>query len=226
MTMPDRESREDVAAYQARGGPADELSGQFTGRLRCDRVECQQEYAIAGDWAYSVNDVYPEDGPQFIDMFKVRYVAPTLPMFSPPPAVPDTVNELLVEAASIVWSSPSGAANRLRQAVDQLLTERGVPRYALRPPKGTPPKRSRRSLTLHERITRFQAMSPAAAEALEAAKWIGNGGSHDGDLDVADVLNGVDFIALALRYLYDTTDTDLMRKARSINKARRYRPGR
>lgn len=223
--MPDRQSRDDIAAYHFRG-PVDELSGQFTGRLRCDRVACEQEYAIGGDWAYSVNDVDPENGPQFINMYKVRYVAPTLPLFSPPPSVPEPVNKFLVEAASIVWSSPSGAANRLRQAVDQLLTERGVPRYTLRAPKGTPPKRTRRSLTLHERITSFQAKSPAAAEALEAAKWIGNGGSHDGDLDVADVLNGVDFIALALRYLYDTTDTELMRKARSINKARRYQPGR
>jgi hypothetical protein len=58
------------------------------------------------------------------------------------------------------------------------------------------------------------------ADALEAVKWIGNGGSHDDKLTATDVLDGAEILELAVKALYDRTEAELMSKVRSINKRR------
>lgn len=104
-----------------------------------------------------------------------------------------------------MWIDRGAAANRLRLAIEEILTAQRVRRF------DTAPGRKRRRLPTHVRILEFAARKRAAADALMAVKWIGNEGSHADGLTTRDVVEGADMIAHALRLLYDTSAEDLQR---------------
>ncbi|HSR85739.1 MAG TPA: DUF4145 domain-containing protein, partial [Streptosporangiaceae bacterium] len=60
----------------------------------------------------------------------------------------------------------------------------------------------------------------AAADALEAVKWIGNQGSHEAGLTATDVLDGADLLSHALKMLYDRSEDELERRIRAVNRRR------
>jgi hypothetical protein len=50
-------------------------------------------------------------------------------------------------------------------------------------------------------------------------KWVGNQGSHGGDLmTVSNVVESAEYLDHALRRLYDRTDELIARKAAAVNK--------
>ena len=65
-----------------------------------------------------------------------------------------------------------------------------------------------------------------AVELLEAVKWIGNQGTHEDSLTVADVLKSAAFLHRALELLYETRvdDSDILDRAKRINEARKKSP--
>jgi hypothetical protein len=79
-----------------------------------------------------------------------------------PPVAPDRVTAACRAAAEIVWVDPSGAANRLRVAVEELLTAEGVPQTSSpRRPGGKRPR-----IKTHDRIELLATRKPKkAAEA-------------------------------------------------------------
>jgi Domain of unknown function (DUF4145) len=113
----------------------------------------------------------------------------------------------------VIWADPSAAANRLRFAIDELLTAQGMARY--RNVSG-----KRRRLTTDRRIQEFREYEYGAADALEAVKWIGNRGSHEAGLTATDVLDGADLLSHALKMLYDRSGDEMERRIRAVNRRR------
>ena len=99
-----------------------------------------------------------------------------------------------------------------------MLTARGVKRTIINS------KRKRRRLSAQERLQIFAKTHPDVVNALEAVKWIGNAGTHETGLTLADVVTGAAFLELALRRLYDTSESQLLAAAKDIN--RRQGPSR
>jgi hypothetical protein len=133
-----------------------------------------------------------------------------------PSSTPGPVAAAGRAAAEIVWIDPAGAAGRLRIAVEELLTAQRVPRYRMEMKPGRPAKRVRR--TTHKRIELFAQRKPQVAQVLMAVKWIGNTGSHEGSLEIEDVLEGAEMLGLALRLLYDPSQSNLMRRVAAVNR--------
>ncbi|KQM58177.1 hypothetical protein ASE64_11590 [Agreia sp. Leaf210] len=212
-TYPDQESKR-VIEIANNGGAPDELQGTYSGNLLCDNARCLQRVAMLGDWRYWINEGDPKYG-QFGAMYKIRQVHPPLRLIAVPDRAPDEVKSAISTASSAIWISPSLAANQLRQAVEDLLTAKRVRRTSI---KATTGKRNR--LNLHTRIREYAAKEPKIAEALEAVKWIGNSGSHDDKLTVAEVLVGAEILELALKSLYDKSDAQLLSKVRAINRTK------
>jgi hypothetical protein len=52
-----------------------------------------------------------------------------------------------------------------------------------------------------------------------AVKWIGNDGTHDIDMTVADVVEGATVLQLALKAIYDKSDVETLKLIKAINKA-------
>ncbi|WP_460358255.1 DUF4145 domain-containing protein [Actinoallomurus acanthiterrae] len=147
--------------------------------------------------------------------YRVLYLLPALPLIDFPETCPQIVKDRIADASAILYRDPSSAANRIRVAIEELLTLQRANRY---------PSRSRkRPLTTHARIELFAAKNPDAAKMLMAVKWIGNSGSHDSGLRVEDVLDGVELLSHAINLIYDRRVRELDKRAAKINAQRGVR---
>jgi hypothetical protein len=197
--------------YDQNGDPLD-LAGTFHGVLRCATHSCRETVTVAGDYKVDA-DATDDGGSDFFAFFRLRFALPSLKIILPPARTPKPVMDAIDCAATIIWADPSAAANRLRFAIDELLTAHRVPRF--RNSKG-----QRTRLTTHNRIKEFRNHEPTAADALEAVKWIGNQGSHEAGLTATDVLDGADLLSHALKILYDSTEREMRRRIRAVNRRR------
>jgi hypothetical protein len=194
--------------------PPSELNGTFSGALKCDDAECQEGVAVSGDWAIDGNENrITEDDDAWVSFFRLRSATPPLRLMDLPKGTPDSVRSAVASASSVLWASPAAAANRLRFAVEALLTARKVRRY-------TRAGGRLRPIMLHSRIAEFRKSHPDVADTLEAVKWVGNGGSHDDRLTLSEVLDGAAILEAAIAALYDDTEARLKARVRVINRAR------
>jgi hypothetical protein len=196
-------------------GIPEDLSGTFHGVMRCAVRSCREAVAIAGDYCV---DFDPEGddrdaGGRYCNFFRLRFATPALKIISIPPNTPKPVVKSIESAAVVIWADANAPANRLRVAIDELLTAFRVPRFQISNGK-------RLRMSTDHRIKQFSRFEPGAAEALEAVKWIGNQGSHESGLSVTDVLEGAQLMSFALRQLYDKSEEQIQRRIRAVNKPR------
>jgi hypothetical protein len=192
----------------------DWISGTFYGLLKCAAPSCGETVTITGD--FKVGPLLESDGSwygEYDDMFRLRFALPALPILTLPAETPKDVKQAIEHASRVLWIDPSAAANRLRFAIEALLTHLRIPRFVIS--KG---KRSR--VTTHVRIVKLKKSKLDAGEALEAVKWIGNSGSHEDTLTVSDVLDSAVMFGRALRLIYNRSDQELQRRIRAVNKAK------
>jgi hypothetical protein len=199
-------------AYHRGGNPMD-LEGTFYGVLECALPKCKETVVVAGDFGADV-EVDEFGRTEMCDAVRLRYANPPLRIMAPPPGTPQPVLDAIESAAQVIWTDPSASANRLRVAVEELLTAYKVPRYKI-------VNHKRRSIRTHDRIRELAKYEPDVAETVEAVKWIGNEGSHQSSLTATDVLDGAELLNHALILMYDTSDEKLRKRVREINKKKR-----
>jgi hypothetical protein len=188
--------------------------GTFHGSLRCSLAQCTEPVSIAGD--YKIDLVLATDGKWFGEydaFYRLRFAVPALPLLDPPSKTPDRVRRAVQAASATLWTDPAAAGNRLRFAIEELLTGHGVRRFSVRNGKQT-------RLTTHARIVAFQTRKTEAGDALMAVKWIGNEGSHADGLTATDIIDGAALLGHALRLLYDDSAKEMERRIKKINKAK------
>jgi hypothetical protein len=189
---------------------------RFSGLLQCDNAQCKEVCCISG--TTSQVEVYEdccEDGIErqcFVDGYDVRYIYPSPLPFRMSQKVPKEIADLLRRSTELYWADPEGAANKLRQAIEVLLTEQGVRRTIINR------QHRRQTLNLHSRIVEYKGKQSEAADLLLAVKWIGNEGSHAGSLKHEDVLDGYEMLGHVLDDVYERTRTRLANLAKSINR--------
>ena len=191
--------------------------GVFTMHLRCSLKTCIERVVTCG--TYQVRFAGSRDDRYELVLHPSAFVPP-LALISVPAKVPDDVRKSLQQASAVIWADPSAAANRLRVAVEGLLTHQRVRKTTPTKKGGTEP------LKTHARILKLKAEQPAkadAAEVLMSVKWIGNDGSH-GDLSGPDVLDGLELLEHAMELLYDPRPNQLKARARKINLRKTPRP--
>ena len=208
------------AKSDEQGHPAWEpewIHGVFSGHIRCADSDCNEPVAVAGEYHVSeagYNDY--RDYIEYSERLTLRSALPALPLCVCPKGTPDAVKDQLDRASAVVWADPQSGANALRRAVEALVDAQGIS-SVVQNRKGFP-----RQVSLHERIGLLAANTPLAAEALEAVKWVGNEGSHAVSImSATECVNAAEFLAFALKVLYDTTEADLLAKVRSVNAAKR-----
>jgi hypothetical protein len=103
---------------------------------------------------------------------------------------------------SLLWLSPSAACSRLRAAVERLLDELRVRRFARE-------KGKRRHLTTHARIAELPNKYAHVRDHLFALKWLGNEGAHESAVGIADVLDGLEVLENVLDVLFNRRDRDV-----------------
>lgn len=188
--------------------------GRFSCMFACPA--CEGQLAVAG--AYRVQDdryydpVAGEAGDYQL-YFRPQFFSDAIPIVTLPHGTPAPVADSLRISFGLYWSDPESAANRVRKAVEQLLTALRIPRTTGR---GHAKKRS--FLTLHQRIERLRAIEPDLADKLLAVKWLGNAGSHVANLHEDDVLDGYEILSYVLDELYQRRRDHVGRLSREINR--------
>lgn len=172
------------------------------GRFAClfDCIECANSVAIVG--RYSVRDdryVDEREGPSgdYEKYYRPTYFSESPHIIPLSSALPTVVADEVRASFQHFWGDAMACANRIRSAVELLLTAQRIPRTS-----GRVPGRRRRFLSLHDRIERFRAARGDLAAKLMAIKWVGNAGSHADTINVEDLLDGYELFSFVLDELY------------------------
>jgi hypothetical protein len=180
---------------------------RFAGLLICDERSCREAYAVGGRLGVEHLQV---DWNQYEDTtwYRIESFIPAPSPFRLDSKVPANVADLVKGAASLLWADHDAAANKIRQAVEALLDERGVKKY----PRAGP----RKSINTHSRIELFAKTAQEAAGLLMAVKWIGNEGSHTGGLTRDDILDALEMVEEVLDVVYVGRRAALARKVSAV----------
>lgn len=197
------------AAHEHDAWEPEWIQNRFVAFLECSLPACKEVATVCGTSGVTHDQV---DWDEWIttNIFTVLSVNPSPMPISYPGATPATIIAPLEVAAALVWSSPESSANHIRQAVEALMDEAGLPSKTA----------AGGNINLHARIEKFQETDTENGDVLLATKWLGNSGSHGGGISRDDVLDAFDMIEFVLENRYGTTKAELMAKVAAVNAAR------
>lgn len=231
----------DKATFQRRETPEslDARSGQepddyeavhyeyrFAGLLVCSDASCRAVSSISGRLEHTNRMVeYDTDFGQTEEtrhdelVYHPESIVPAPRLFALPKTYPATVTTELDRAFMLFWVDAAACANSIRCALELLLTSEGVARF--------PRKGKRVPLNLGGRIRAWADGKPeraTLAKAFDAARWIGNEGSHAGKLTRDDLFDGFDLLRHALRTIHETDPHERGVEQLATKITRRRRP--
>jgi hypothetical protein len=208
-------TRESINASLSQDFYQGDATERFVCVLQCDKSSCAEPVSVLGTTGWEEVPDYDEEGYQGYAWS--RYLVPMF--FDPPLALidiprtcPNEVRLELVAGFRLYWCHLGAAANRIRTAVELLLTYLRIKRF-------TPQHGRRRRLNLHERIQIFRAHKPELGVPLLAIKWLGNEGSHPGALSHNDLLDAFGIVEHVLDELLNPASPEVQRIAKQIVRA-------
>jgi hypothetical protein len=212
-----RETTASKNAHQHEAFDFEWIENSFAAFLRCDNNVCGGVLVATGQAGVSERQYYDDQGAterDWIDHYTVSAVVPAPPLFMIKDCVPAKVSDHLEVVFALFWVDYSAALGRLRICIEDILTERKIKRFSNS-------KGKRVAIQLHDRILAFEKMNSVAAASLMAIKWVGNAGSHAGNLDAVDrdkVIEVLGIFEHALDQIYDQKPKLLGRMIANINK--------
>lgn len=186
---------------------------RFSCLMRCSAPACGEIVVVGGRTSHVEDHDWEQQTQHWAPKYHPKFAYPSLPIFKIPDECPDKIAEQLRKAFSFYWSDAGASANRLRVAVERLLTDRGIVRTTLNK------KRKRVSLPLHQRIERYKLKNADAADYLLAIKWLGNIGSHQdvNSIDDTDLLAAFDIFDHVLDLVYVERGLRLKKVAKDLS---------
>lgn len=186
---------------------------RFVAILKCDAARCGETATVTGNHYTHWMPDGSDDG--FTDEgYEVFSIVPSPVPFKIERGVPKAIDRVIREAAALFWLDHKAAANRMREVVEAIVTDLGVPVLG---------RRGRR-LVLHTRIEQFAALDGRKwleqAELIEAAKWIGNEGTHN-EMDRNAALDAFEILETVIEDIYVRGRHAVLAKARSTNSKHR-----
>jgi hypothetical protein len=183
----------------------------FTAWAKCGHPSCGQEVAISG--VGGVQPEYdPEGGMDWSPYFAPRFCSPMPDIFEIPAKCPKEVKTELRAGFALFWSDHAATSSRVRVALERLMDHLGVQK-----------RRKDKNgmfleLSLHQRIDIFSKGEPSIGKQLMALKWLGNTGSHDGQVSRDDVLDAFEILEHALSELIDRRTEKVVALAKKLIK--------
>lgn len=185
------------------------MKENYSALLKC--FHCDEHVFAVGKT--EVVEVYDDEHGWCLESaLKPLFFQPSIQIISIPDECPDDVKAELISASSLFWSDLSASANRIRAALELILTHKKI--------KKTQSTKSgkRRVLSLHERIELFKAKDAQLAETMLAVKWLGNAGSHTSSLNTNDVLDAFELLDHVIEELFVEKLKKIRKLTKGINK--------
>jgi Domain of unknown function (DUF4145) len=183
---------------------------KFSTLLVCNNEICQEPVVVSGVGKVDLvrTDDYDYD---YLESFYANYVNPSPALIALSPIYPHEVILELKKSFVASWGDYSAAGNHVRASVERLLDH-------LKEPKTKLVKSGKRErLSLHTRILGLAHRDKDLSEALLAAKWLGNAGSHSDDLTQDDVCDALDILESVLDELFVRHKARLKKLVAAIN---------
>jgi hypothetical protein len=213
-TLADGETRASKASHSHDAWEPEWIAGRFSCLLECPH--CAGEIGVAGTYTVKDERGYAEDEEvgEYVKYYQPGHFTEAPRIIDMPEATPAGVVSEVEKSFQLYWTDRLACANRIRVAVELLLTAQRVNRSVGGPRTGKP----RKMLSLHRRIELFGATKSHLADKLMAIKWIGNAGSHADIVEEADVLDAYDILCFVLDELYVKRSKRIGALARAINR--------
>jgi hypothetical protein len=211
------ETRESKSEHESPGWEPEHIDGRFACLMDC--ANCGNTVGVAGTYRVQddrYHDEYDGETGDYEFYYRPKFFTESPRLVDIPEATPASVVTELLVSFQLFWCDALACTNRIRTAVEKLLTEQRVPQTTGR----IPPNGRRQFLKLHARIERYRAKQPAIANALMAMKWIGNAGSHASAVTVEDALDGYELMDWVLDALYARRHKRAASLSRAINRRR------
>jgi hypothetical protein len=182
----------------------------------CSNEQCQSHVASTGQGQLKYDHNYfDENGhPSYIVRFAPEFFYPALKIFTIPSHVtncPSTVLDEIYCSFKLFFCDPAATLNRIRRGVEIILNHAGVKRFQIANGR-------RRLMSLHQRILHFRSKNADVADRLFAIKWLGNAGSHPGEITKSDVLDAYEIMESVLENLYSDREKLIKQKVVLVNK--------
>lgn len=185
---------------------------RFVCFLRCRGKACNEPVLVAGYTTTELVDT--EHGPSYFDFLYPLFVDPPLAFFKVPKVFSDRLKEEVERAFALLWCDPGSSAGRVRCALELLMDFLVVPKRKKRK------DHTFRRLSLHERILAFQLRNQNLGDCLLALKWIGNTGSHIGEVKQGDVFDAFQILSHVLEEVAFERTKRLAELTQRINKTK------
>ena len=194
------------------------FSELFSGILICSNDKCKEVVTIIGETSHDFNIVYhnSNEPPEqiLIPIFKPKCIFPPLHIFHLSKKIPKDIKKVIIESFGLYWVDMSSCANKIRTVLEFILNDQNVKKISRHNNKIT-------VLKLHPRLLEFEKTKSEIAKAFMAIKWIGNYGSHTGELTQDDLLDGLDILKYCLAKLYDDHSEHITKLTTTINKRKK-----
>ena len=183
----------------------------FSALLGCS--DCSEIISCCGVGGYEPREVFDEDGSFSQDYgkyFAPKYFSMPMRLFQPSTRCPDAVKEQLRSSFAVFFCDLGAAANRVRQCVEEILTDAGVESQ----------NADGEFVSLRTRINSFRDLNPENADRSDALRWIGNFGSHPEALTKDDLFDAYDILEVLLEDLYVGHHRSVRELVERINESR------
>jgi len=182
----------------------------FTAIFECSNESCKERFSSCGRG--ETTEEYEYEGvSNYIDVFTPEYFFPPLAIFPIPFACPESITTEIELSFRLFFCDSAASANHIRKSVENILTDKGIKRF-----QGNNGKRT--MISVHQRIRLYETKDKDIAERLFAIKWLGNAGSHSGELYKDDVLDAYEILETVLDSLYVGHDKSIKKKVSLVNK--------
>lgn len=185
--------------------------GRFVGMLICSYQFCGEVVTVAGGYT-TREEVHWNDDADVPERYEFSKYYPY--SIRPAPVVIEEPEKLGAEAKKhlrkayeLLWNDCAACANRLRIFAESLLDQLTVPR------QGKKRNGKNGELDLSERIDALEVTRPGHQKALNALRYVGNVGSHEGEADFDDLLDCFEYLEYTLIELIDERRARLEAKA-------------
>lgn len=207
------EERE-LSFFDIEGTHHEEFRAVFS--LTCSRKQCMEVISTCGTFKTEEEiavDEYDEpllneyDSPIYSENYYYYpdFFSPSIRLFTIPAKTPKLIVEELDKSFSLFWAHPSACGNSMRKVIERIVDE-----LREKPPN---------HINLGSRIKKLGPEYSAIQDFLNAAKWIGNDGSHQNELTHEDVILGFQFIEFCLIELFmNNSNLKLLVKQINVSK--------
>jgi len=184
----------------------------------CNNEQCKEVVASSGVGSVDSDMDEDEKGEMievYEDYFRPRFFEPHLVLMNIPEKCPEAISAPLKESFRLFFAAPSAAANNVRVAIEELLTDLKVKRFNVKNNK-------RHFISLHQRIDLMPPKHAKLKALILAIKWLGNAGSHSHDgkneISMDDVMDLYELMEHVLGEIYSSKTKKLEALAKKVNK--------